>query len=419
MFQRIEPGISNNRRWDTDASVTTGQLEAVFYDFMNETGRRDLATIFAELEVAVGFHSGPGRAVAAISKLYPFYVRILRLCSNGVLPRSRMRQALVNLNERRDIHGMIPYMWNYDGPSTVDAAHAICEIARVGAAKLRDLKQSGKRYIHSMYGQPPQCITNINQLIDMITLVNSHTTEAMVVARQYARVDSTGCCMDIFERVLSGELTRPLRHDSSNESLVADPSEVPGPGVNPKDMRSSDNVAETDLDTQTTTEDAGSSGTNEGVQLVPGGVDTAHASTSLVAGEPPVTPRLKRLKGFLPSGSVLDRPSAEKTNDVDELSEEAFAQPKPAAMPTTISQPKKNVAIPFWLKKQNVCGPVKKTVPAKNGRDSRRDYQKNAFQCELRQAKALGKSEPVAQAYARKAYHRAGAEFDNLAAIFG
>ena len=129
-----------------------------------------------------------------------------------------------------------------------------------------------------------------------------------------------------------------------------------------------------------------------------------------------MTPRLKR---FLPRGSELDRPSAEKTNDADELSKEAFAQPKPAAMPPTVSQPKKNVAIPWTLRKPNVCGRVKKTVPANNGRNARRNYQKNAFQCELRQAKSLGKSESVAQAYARRAYHRAGVEFDNQAAIFG
>ena len=137
-----------------------------------------------------------------------------------------MRTSLVNLDDHKDIFGVRHYKWNFDSRPAVDAAQVICEIIRVGSSKLRDLKQSGKRYIHSMIGQGWETCKHIDELIDMVTLANSPKTEAMVVARQYSYVDDTGCCMEIFDRILSGALTRPLRHESSNESLVE-----PDPGV--------------------------------------------------------------------------------------------------------------------------------------------------------------------------------------------
>ena len=295
---------------------------------MDDIGHTDLQEVFSELEVSADWNSSPGKAATAIANLHGFYVKILRLCRNGVLPRERMRTALCNLDGRQDIFGVRHYKWNFDSKPTPVVAQNICGTIRVGASKLRELKQSGKKYVHAMIGQSKDNAELINELIDMITLANSPNTEAMVVARQFSHVDDTGCCMEIFDRVLTGALTRPLRHDSSNESLVADVSEVPGPGVNPKDMRSSDNVAETDLDTQTTTEDTGSAGTNEAVKLEPEGVDTAHAgltnvvadgsifNTSRVAEQPPVTPQSK------PSctiGIELDRPSTEKTEDAGKL----------------------------------------------------------------------------------------------------
>jgi len=349
---------------------------------MNETGRSDLNTIFAEMVMAVHSISEPERVVAAISKLLPFYVRILRVCSDGVLPRSRMRQALVNLNERRDKHGRISYMWNDDVRPTGDAAHTICEVAQVGCEVLRFLKQTGKWYIDRMVGLSSQCIRNINELIDMITLVNSQTLE-------YSRVGCTGVNMDVFDRAPMGELTRQLRHDSSNERRVADVSEVPGPGVNPKDMKPSDDDAETDLDTQTTKDYAGSADTNEAVELVPEGVDTAHASTSLVAGEPSVTPHEKRSP---PSGSELD----------------GFGSELDGSRKTRVGYTRKH-------KKQNLARLRKNTVPA----HAKRTYQCVAYRQVYWHAKAIGKRDVAARAHAGIAYQRAGEEFDALDTIFG
>ena len=175
-----------------------------------------------------------------------------------------MRTALCNLDGRQDIFGVRHYKWNFDARPTPVVAQNICETIRVGSSKLRELKQSGKKYVHAMIGQSKDNAELINELIDMITLANSPHTEAMVVARQYSYVDDTGCCMEVSARVLAGALTRPLRHDSSNERLVEE-----DPEVNPMDMRSSEDVAETDLDTQPTMENAGCVGTNEAAQLEP------------------------------------------------------------------------------------------------------------------------------------------------------
>ena len=273
--------------------------------------------------MSADWNSSPGKAVIAIANLHGFYVKILRLCRYGVLPRESMRTALCNLDDRLDIFGVRHYKWNFDSRPTVDVAHGICEIIRVGSSKLRELKQSGKRYVHAMIGQGKDNATLINELIDMITLANSPNTEAMVVARQFSHVDDTGCCMEIFDRVLEGALTRPLRDESDNESLVEQ-----GPGVELMDTGSSQGVATTCLDSQTTAENEGSVGTPVPAKLEPEGVDTAHAgltnvvadgslfNTSRVAEQPPVTPPPK------PSctiGIELDRPSTEKTEGAGKL----------------------------------------------------------------------------------------------------
>jgi len=269
---------------------------------------------------------------------------------------------------------------------------------------------------------------NISELVGMITLVNSHTTDAMVAACKVARVGCTGCYMDAFDRALSGE------------RRVADVSEAPGPGVNPKAMRSSDDDAETALHTPMKTEDAGSADTNEAVKLVPEGVDTAHASTSLVAGEPSVTPHQKRSP---PSGSELEGFGRELDG-----SKEAFAKPEPAAMDTKESQPKTRVSytrkhhkrsppsgseldgfgseldgsgktrVGYTRKdkKHNLAWRRKNTVPV---HAKKRAYQCVAGRQAYKHAKAIGKGDVAARAHAWLAYKRAAEEFDDLDTIFG
>ena len=340
---------------------------------MDDIGHTDLYSVFSELEMSADWNSSPGKAVTAIANLHGFYVKILRLCRNGVLPRERMRTALCNLDDRQDIFGVRHYRWNFDSRPTPVVAHGICETIRVGSSKLRELKQSGKRYVHAMLGQGKDNAKLINELIDMITLANSPNTEAMVVARQFSHVDDTGCCMEIFDRVLEGALTRPLRDESDNESLVEQ-----GPGVELMDTGSSQGVATTCLDSQTTAENEGSVGTPVPAKLEPEGVDTAHAgltnvvadgslfNTSRVAEQPPVTPQSK------PSctiGIELDRPSTEKTEDAGKLGLddtrplEDFGKSSVPAMARKTGTPRK--MIDTWqrhivTKKQSVKKPVSK-----------------------------------------------------------
>ena len=420
-----------------DATVTTAQLEAVFIDFMKEVGHTTLYCLFSELEMAADWNSAPGKAVQAISNLYPFYVKILQLCPNGVLPRARMRHALINLDEKRDCDGLLPYKWNFETRSTVDAAHAICETIRVGASKLRDLKQCGKRYIHSMIGQSWEVAKKVDELIAMITLANSPHTEAMVVARQYSYVDDTGCCMEIFDRVLTGAITRPLRYDSSNESLVQVVEE--DPGVDPTDMRSSEDVAEKNLDTQPGGEWIPNSGspastpasvnTNDAPQVRQEGVNTDLASTSVVSEQPPMTPHLKTPPQ---SGSELDLPSNEKATKVANLGKQVSVRPEPAKAQKK-GTPKKGTPkkmVDTWnrhfvTKKQNVGGPVKpasdirppvcKKAPKttlQNGSNPRtyvmwRAYKKAVYKKAVRAAKAKGWTDRSARLSGRRAYANA------------
>ena len=381
----------------------------------------DLYSLFSELAMCADWNTAPGSAVTAIANLHGFYVKILRLCRNGVLPRERMRTALCNLNDRKDIFGVAHYKWNFDSRPTVDVAHSICGTIRVGTSKLRDLKQSGKRYIHAMLGQGNENCNKIDELIDMITLANSPKTEAMVVARQFSYVDDTGCCMEVFDRVLSGALCRPLRNDSSTESLVGT-----DPGVEPTDMRSSEHVATTDLDTQTTAENEGSVCMHGPAKREPDGVDTAHGSTiAVVAEQTPVTPHPKA--SCMP-GNELDRPSAEKTEDAVNLPLE-ITSPVPS-MAEKKGTPRKMVdtwqrhivtkkAKPATKRIEKKRPPVAEKVPtrilvkdANTGKDPKRNYMCRAYKKAYQLAKGRGRRIPNCKLLGRKAYADAGAFFD-------
>ena len=247
-------------------------------EYMLQNGSTDLYTPFLALESAAEtMVCAPGRAIQAIVGMHPLYLKILRLCRDGVLPRERMQTALRNLDnhmgifrQRFFLKGRIP-----DGRPTVEVAQAICDIIQYGANILRDLKTKESMYIRSM--KWVRDVHLIDELIDTITFANSPETEAMDVAHQHSNVDDTGCRMDVFDRVLSGALGRPWQPDIPVPQWKVWPWKDPA------------------LGTQTPAGDAGSVGTDEVVEPEPAGVDTAHASRSLTAESVlPVKPHWER-----------------------------------------------------------------------------------------------------------------------------
>ena len=237
---------------------------------MLQNGSTDLYTPFVALESAAeSMVCAPGRAIQAIVGLHPLYLKILRLCRDGVLPRERMQTALCNLDNRMGIFrprlfstkGRIP-----DGRPTGVVAQAIFDTIQNGANILRDLKTKESMYIRSM--KWVRDVHLIDELIDTITFANSPETEAMDVAHQHSNVDDTGCRMDVFDRVLSGALGRPLQPDINVRPWMDWPWKDPA------------------LGTQTPAGDAGdagSVGTDEAVELERAGVDTAHRHGPLIA----------------------------------------------------------------------------------------------------------------------------------------
>ena len=237
---------------------------------MLQNGSNDLYTPFLALESAAEtMVCAPGRAIQAIVGLHPLYLKILRLCRDGVLPREMMQTALCNLDNRMCIFrsrffgtkGRIP-----DGRPTGAVAQAIFDTIQYGANILRDLKTKESMYIRSM--KWVRDVHLIDELIDTITFANSPETEAMDVAHQHSNVDDTGCRMDVFDRVLSGALGRPLQPDINVRPWMDWPWKDPA------------------LGTQTPAGDAGdagSVGTDEAVELERAGVDTAHRHGPLIA----------------------------------------------------------------------------------------------------------------------------------------
>ena len=65
-------------------------------EYMLQNGSFDLYTPFLALESAAEtMVCAPGRAIQAIAGLHPLYLKILRLCRDGELPRERMQTCLL------------------------------------------------------------------------------------------------------------------------------------------------------------------------------------------------------------------------------------------------------------------------------------------------------------------------------------
>ena len=122
--------------------LATRDMEIAFLEFMAETGHADMYSCAMDLEMALEWASDPQRAVAAIAALHTLYVKILRLCPYGVLPRETMKTALCNLDDR--IFGGIFRerffkKWNHDNRPSCEVANAIVEILQAGVSTLQEL----------------------------------------------------------------------------------------------------------------------------------------------------------------------------------------------------------------------------------------------------------------------------------------
>ena len=204
---------------------------------MDQCRCRNLTAVFEELGRSASWNSSPSKAVEVIARLEPFYTELLKLCRNGVIPRKRLVNALINLDTRATPGGERLTQWNAATPCQSlrpieEAAEELSKTIRVGASKLRDLKRHPKAYYVAVHGASDDCARIIDRLLDSMTFENSPVTSAALVTRQFEILDDTGCCMEIFCKVLRGDMTRPLQHDSSTESLVATPAldTAPTPG---------------------------------------------------------------------------------------------------------------------------------------------------------------------------------------------
>ena len=283
-------------------------METVLQGYMIKAGHTDMYSVFMELEFAGEWDATPSKAVAVIAGLIPLYSRILRLCRNCVLPIERLRTALCNLDNRMSIFQarFFPKGGFPDKRPTVEVARMICDLIQVGADMLRDLKTNSGTYHRSVAGLQPETTKKLDVLIGMISLDISQQKKDMAYINQHSYVDATGCRMDVFDRALSGELGRPPHQgenkycdedcDKSHDMIKPDNSlhdltwdkycdmfESHQGETRFVSMLSDEDVAEEIRGTQTAAGDAGSVGTDEVVEPEPAGVDTAHASQSLIA----------------------------------------------------------------------------------------------------------------------------------------
>ena len=137
---------------DSDNSITVSQLENVLLKFMKARGTNDLVTMFREIDGTSSWHSSPTKGVKAIADLEPFYTLMLEVCPNGIFPRRRMEEALINVNKIKWRDGTTPHMWHFANRDIGQAASQLGTTIRIGSSKLRDLKSNPRAYKHAMLG---------------------------------------------------------------------------------------------------------------------------------------------------------------------------------------------------------------------------------------------------------------------------
>jgi hypothetical protein len=373
-------------------------------DYMLQNGSTDLYTPFLALESAAEtMVCAPGRAIQAIAGLHPLYLKILRLCRDGVLPREMMQTALCNLDNRMGIFrsryfgrkGRIP-----DGRPTGVVAQAIFDAIQYGANILRDLKTKESMYIRSM--KWVRDVHLIDELIDTITFANSPETEAMDVAHQHSNVDDTGCRMDVFDRVLSGALGRPWQPDIPVPQWKVWPWKDPA------------------LGTQTPAGDAGSVGTDEAVELERAGVDTAHRHGPLIAKTGlPGKPKRRQPRR---NGKRISSKASSTTTAVDQLPVSSGLRQD--GSPPETSDKKSPVPGVVSSGYRKLVDRIRKyrAMECDVGRDiesQRRKYCEAAYKARLTRMTSSGGGTVVEQLAghrkaARKSFVKAGREFDRV-----
>ena len=242
----------------------------------------------------------------------------------------------------------------------------------------------------------------------MITFANSPETEAMDVAHQHSNVDDTGCCMDVFDRVLSGALGRPLQPDSRLHDMT---------WKKPLFMRSSEDVA---LGTQTPAGDAGSVGTDEAVELEPAGVGTAHRYEPLIAETGlPWKPKRRQPRR---NGKWISSKASSTTTAVEQLPVSSGLRQDGSPPETSDKKsPVPGVASSGYRKLVDRIMKYR-AMECDVGRDiesQRRKYCEAAYKKRLTRRMVSGGGTVVEQLAghrkaARKAYVKAGREFDEV-----
>ena len=320
------------------------------------------------------------------------------------------------------LKGRIP-----DARPTVEVAQAICDIIQYGANILRDLKKSTVPYHRLMkYWKKDGPRNLIDELIDTITFDNSPETEAMDVAHQHSNVDDTGCRMDVFDRVLSGALGRPLQPDSKlNDMTWERYLDIFEPDLeeNPFVMRSSEDVAEEILGTQTPAGDAGdagSVGTDEAVELERAGVDTAHRHGPLIAKTGlPGKPKRRQPRR---NGKRISSKASSTTTAVDQLPVSSGLRQD--GSPPETSDKKSPVPGVVSSGYRKLVDRIRKyrAMECDVGRDiesQRRKYCQAAYKARLTRMTSSGGGTVVEQLAghrkaARKSFLKAGREFDRV-----
>ena len=204
---------------DTDKSVTTRQLELIIKDFMGTERTNDLCNIFGDLS-KITWQTAASKAVGALARLESFYRQIFKLCKNGCIPKKNLQDALIRI-DLETINGHRPRRWNW-GHNNVDlCASRLGETIRRGASKLRKLKTSEVVFRRAMNGATLEETNSINRLLESLVIDTWSGTSDVDVARTRDTVDDSGCCMEIFERVMAEGLDKPLLQCGSRESLLS------------------------------------------------------------------------------------------------------------------------------------------------------------------------------------------------------
>ena len=70
----------------------------------------------------------------------------------------------IDVYEKDD--GDRPWRWNFSGTDSTYAAHVMSVWIRIGARKLREIKDCTLAYKLAMQGQSPECVAIIAKLMD-------------------------------------------------------------------------------------------------------------------------------------------------------------------------------------------------------------------------------------------------------------